>query len=191
VEPMIRGYSVKQQLNFLETQYDPGVSQRLLAQVPENVRRDLTVVKPADWYPREHSVHILRAIASHGGKDEGAVQSDLVRCGTFIATEATNTFLKLLMKMLTPALFAKKIPDFWQRDMKGGHFEVDTTEASSGRIQLRLCDIAGFDHIGIVSMGWISFGLKAMGKSDVNIKQQGWSLTTPGANKVTYDVTWS
>lgn len=191
MEPMIRGYSVKQQLNFLETQYEPSVSEKLLAQVPAEVRRDLMTVKPAEWYPRQHSVAVLRAIASHGGKNQDAVQSDLMRCGTFIATEATNTFLKLLMKMLTPTLFAKKIPDFWQRDMKGGRFEADVTEAGSGHIKLRLCDIAGFDHIGIVSMGWIVFGMQAMGKSDVKVVQEGWSLATPGASQVTYDLTWS
>lgn len=191
MEPMIRGYSVKQQLTFLETQYEPAVSQRLLELVPSEVRSDLKAAKPAEWYPRQHSVSILRAIAANGGKNEQAVQSDLLRCGTYIATEATNTFLKLLMKILTPTLFAKKIPEFWQRDMRGGRFEADTSEAASGRIQLRLCDIEGFDHIGIVSMGWITFGMAAMGKSDVKLTQKGWSLATPGANKIEYELTWS
>jgi len=189
VERMIRGYSVKQQLSFLETQYEPAVSERLLAQVPSEVRRELAVVKPAEWYPREHSVHILRAIAAHGGNSEQVVQSDLVRCGTFIATEATNTFLKLLMKMLTPALFAKKIPEFWSRDMKGGRFEVESS--GPGHIKLKLSDVEGFDHIGMLSIGWITFGMQAMGKADVNVAQHGWSLATPGAKQIAYDLTWS
>jgi hypothetical protein len=191
MEPMIRGYSVKQQLNFLETQFEPAVSEKLVAQIPQEVRRHLAEVKPAEWYPRQYSVHVLRAIAAHSGKDERAVQADLVRCGIFISTEATNTFLKILMKMLTPALFGKKIPDFWSRDMKGGRFEVDVSKANERRIQLALCDVEGFDHIGVVSIGWISFGMQAMGKSDVKIVQQGWSLATPGANKITYDLSWS
>jgi hypothetical protein len=188
---MIRGYSVRQQLNFLETQYAPGVSEKLAAQIPQDVRRALAEIKPAEWYPRQYSVHVLRAIASHGGNDERAVHDDLVRCGTFIATEATNTFLRLLMKMLTPVLFAKKIPDFWKRDMQGGHFEVDTSGAASGHIRLSLCDIEGFDHIGLISIGFLSFTMKAMGKHDAKVTQHGWSLATPGAKKVTYDLTWS
>jgi len=188
---MIRGYSVKQQLNFLETQYEPAVSERLLAQIPERIRGALGSLKPAEWYPREYSVAVLRAIASHSGKNESAVQSDLVRCGTFIATEASNTFLKILMKMLTPALFAKKIPDFWQRDQKGGRFEVDTSNTKDDRLQLRLCDVEGFDHIGLIGIGWISYGLKAMGKADVVVDQEGWSLSNPGPKNITYDVKWS
>lgn len=191
MEGMIRGYSVKQQLNFLETQYEPQVSAQLAERIPADIRAALVDVKPAQWYPREYSVAVLRAIASHRGDDEQALQDDLVRCGTFIATEATNTFLKILMKMLTPTLFAKKVPEFWQRDQKGGHFEVDTSHAKDGHMQLRLCDVEGFDHIGVVSMGWITFGLKAMGKDDVVLTQKGWSLSTPGPNTVSYDVKWS
>jgi hypothetical protein len=188
---MIRGYSVKQQLNFLQTQYEPGVSERLLSQISGEIREGLTSVKPAEWYPRQYSVAILRAIASHRGTDESAVQDDLIRCGTFIATEASNTFLKILMKMLTPALFAKKIPDFWQRDQKGGHFEVDTSNTKEGQLRLKLCDVEGFDHIGVIGIGWMSFGLKAMGKDDVVVTQHGWSLGSPGPKDISYEVTWS
>ena len=191
MEPMIRGYSVKQQLNFLQTQYDPAVSEQLLGQIPAEVRMGLTDVQPAQWYPRQYSVEILRAIASHRGDDEQAVKEDLVRCGTFIATEASNTFLKILMKMLTPTLFAKKIPDFWRRDQKGGRFEVDTSNAKEGNLMLELCDVKGFDHIGLIGIGWISFGLKAMGKDDVVVSQTGWELGNPGPEKISYDVRWS
>lgn len=191
MEPMIRGYSVKQQFTFLETQYDSRVRDQLIAAIPDDVQRALREVKPGEWYPRYYSVCVLRAIASHHHTDEGKVYDDLVRCGTFIATEATNTFLKLLMKLLTPTLFAKKIPEFWERDQKGGRFEVDLADAKDGRLQLALRDVEGFDHIGALGVGWISFALRAMGKSDVNVKQRGWSLASPGPKDVTYDVSWS
>jgi len=191
VEPMIRGYSVQQQLLFLETQYEPEISAKLIDQIPADVRTGLKDLKPADWYPRRYSVSVLRAIASRHGDDEKAVHDDLVRCGTYIVTEATNTFLKLLMKILTPTLFAKKIPEFWQRDQKGGHFEVDTSGAKDGRLVLKLCEVEGFDHIGVIGIGWISYGLRAMGKEDVTVTQSGWSLATPGPSNVSYDVRWS
>lgn len=187
---MIRGYSVKQQFNFLQTQYEPEVSGRLLQTIPVEILTGLNDPKPADWYPRSYSVAILRAIASHHGADEQAAYADLVRCGTFIATEATNTFLRLLMKVLTPALFAKKIPEFWKRDQTGGHFEVDTSGAKHGTFELRLCDVEGFDHIGVVSLGWILFGLSAMGKTDVVVNQTGWKLTNPGPTQIHYQVRW-
>lgn len=191
MEPMIRGYSVKQQFHFLETQYEPAVSQRLLAQIPEEVRLALADLHPADWYPRSYSVAALRAIASHRGDDERAVYDDMVRCGTFIATEATNTFLRILMKVLTPALFAKKIPDFWRRDQTSGHFEVDISGTKDRRFQLKLCDVAGFDHVGLLGIGWMTHGLTMMGKQDVVVTQHGWSLSAPGPQEISYEVSWS
>lgn len=191
MEPMIRGYSVKQQLSFLETQYPQEESERLLLRIPEEVRRGLQTIKPAEWYPRQYSIEVLRAIASHGGDSEKAAQDDLLRCGTFIATEATNTFLKLLMKILNPTLFFKKLPEFWSRDQKGGFIETDTSRADDNHIDVVIGDVAGFDHIGIVSTGWMYFALRSMGKENVQVKQSGWSLKTPGPERVTYEVTWA
>lgn len=191
MEPMIRGYSVQQQLNFLETQYEPAVSNRLLDTIPSDIRAGLRDLKAAEWYPRAYSVAVLRAIASNYGNDEKLVFGDLSRCGTFIATEATNTFLKLLMKILTPTLFAKKIPEFWKRDQTGGHFEVDTSGAKDGTLKLELCDVEGFDHIGVIGIGWISYGLTAMGKNNVTVNQTGWSLATPAPKNIRYDVSWT
>lgn len=191
MEPMIRGYSVKQQLNFLETQYEPAVSRGLLETIPPDIRQGLRNLKAAEFYPRAYSVALLRAIALRHGDKEKAVYDDLVRCGTFIATEATNTFLKLLMQILTPTQFAKKIPEFWKRDQTGGFFEVDTSGAKHGALKLELCDVEGFDHIGVVSIGWISFGLTAMGKSDVLVTQHGWGLGNPGPKEVGFEVRWT
>lgn len=191
MEPMIRGYSVKQQLNFLETQYEPDVSRRLLETIPADVRASLGDLKAAEWYPRAYSVAVLRAIASNHGSDEKAVYDDLARCGTFIATEATNTFLKLLMKILTPTLFAKKIPEFWKRDQTGGHFEVDTSRVKNDTLELALRDVEGFDHIGLIGIGWLSYGLTAMGKSNVVVTQKGWSLAKPGPRDIEYHVCWT
>jgi hypothetical protein len=180
-----------QQLNFLRTQCDPLLCSRLLDGLPEAVRSDLFSLKPAEWYPRSYSVAVLNAIASHHGGDEEAAKNDLKRCGTFIANEATNTFLKLLMKILTPKLFFKKLPEFWARDQKGGHFEVDVDSGTANSLELRLCDVEGFDHIAAISLGFISFGLTAMGKQNVNVEQQGWSLARPGPKEIIFQVSWS
>jgi len=190
LEPMIRGYSIKQQLHFLE-QCERELLSRWRETVPADIRNTLDSLKAAEWYPRAYSVDILRAIAAHHGSSEQATYEAMGRCGTFIAEEATNTFLKLLMKVLTPALFAKKIPEFWKRDHTGGHFEVDTAGAKSGSLELELRDVEGFDHIGAVAIGWMTFGFTAMGKRDVVVTQKGWTLANPGPANIQYRVRWS
>ncbi len=133
---------------------------------------------------------MLRGIASVKNDDEGSY-NDLVASGRFVATEATNTFLKLFMKVLTPTLFAKKVPDIWERDHKGsGRFETDVTKADEGRIGMKLVGADGSDHIGIAAIGFITYGLNNMGKRDIKVKQTGWSLATPSPHEVSYEITW-
>lgn len=190
MEPQIRGYSVQQQFKFLETQYPGEKSARLVEGIPADILAGVKNVKPVEWYPRRYSIEVLRAIAKGCDGDDAKASAELLRCGTFIATEATNTFLKLLMKIMTPTLFFKKVPELWARDQRGGHFEFDTSSAGDKVCRLTLCDVEGFDHIGPVAGGFISYGLSAIGKSDVRVVHSGWSLSTPGPRNVTYEATW-
>jgi hypothetical protein len=185
----IRGYSLRQTARYLETKFDPDTRKRVIDAMPAGSRSMLSSFDAAEWYPREHSSVLFRAIAAaRGGED---AYQDLVNCGEFIASEATNTFLRLLMRIMTPTLFAKKVPEFWKRDHRGGHFEVDVSRADDGRIGMKLVDVEDYDHIGIVSIGWIQFGMTALGKKGVTIKQDGWSLGSPRPKSVSYEVNWS
>jgi hypothetical protein len=186
----IRGYSLKQTAKYLDTKFDADTRRRTADVLPQQVRSLMTSFEPAEWYPRDYSVALFRAIAAAKNDEAGSFQ-DLVQCGEFIASEATNTFLKLLMRIMSPTLFAKKVPEFWQRDQRGGFFEVDVSKADDKRIGMRLADVQGYDHIGIVSIGWIQFGMTALGKKDVKVKQDGWSLAKPGPAEIKYEITWS
>lgn len=186
----IRGYSLKQTAKYLETKFDPDTRRRVSDGLPAPVRSLLGSFEPGEWYPRDYSASLFRAIAAARNTEGGAYQ-DLVQCGEFIASEATNTFLKLLMKIMSPTLFAKKVPEFWKRDQRGGYFEADVSRADDSLIKMRLADVEGYDHIGIVSIGWIQFGMTSLGKKNVQVKQQGWSLSTPGPREIDYEITWS
>lgn len=188
--PKIRGYAIIQTARFLETRFAPEQSRRGMALLPAAIREAIPTWKPGEWYPRDTTIALYRAIAAMGG-DEAAAYADLVRCGEFIASEATSTFLRLAMMIMTPVLFASKIPDFYRRDHSAGRFEADTSRAREGLITMRLADVAGFDHIGVVAIGWIKFGMKTLGKSTVTITQRGWSLAAPGPSDITYEIRWS
>lgn len=43
-------------------------------------------------------------------------------------------------------------------------------------------------HIGVIGIGWISYGLTATGKSDVVVTQKGCELTHPGPKNIEYNV---
>lgn len=189
-EGQIRGYSVAQQAAFIDQHFDADTAARIKASLPDEVRDAIAGFQPAEWYPRSYSVAILTAIASAEADSDEACYRRLVDCGKFISSEATNTFLRLLLKILTPTMFAKKVPTFWDRDMRGGHFEVDLSGAKDKRIGMKLVDVEGFAHIGAVSAGFIEFGMEAVGEAGVKIAQSGWSLAQPGPAEVGYEVTW-
>jgi hypothetical protein len=130
---------------------------------------------------------VFTAIAERGKGDDARARQLLVDCGTFLGTEATNTFLRLVMRMLTPALFAKKLPSFWARDSTGGRYEVDVTEQ---RIVCRLLEMEQFVHIAPISLGYVSFALKAMGKTIERSELHGWSLATPNPPEPWYELHW-
>ena len=111
----------------------------------------------------------------------------LIGCGTYLGTEATNTFLRLVMRMLTPGIFAKKLPSFWSRDSTGGRYEVELGERS---MVCRLLEMEEFHHITPVSVGYVTFALKAMGKTVERTTLHGWSLATPSASTTWYEVHW-
>jgi hypothetical protein len=190
--PMLRGYTVKQTAAFVESDYfDPQIRRRIMEQLPQQVKTALPAIKPAEWYPREYVMAMLKGIADVKKDDVGSY-NDLVAYGCFVATEATNTFLKLMMKILTPTLWAKKIPELWLRDHQGsGHIEVDVSQADRGRIGMRLVGADGFDHIGAAAIGFFVFGLSALGKQGVQVTQTGWSMATPAPHEVKYEATWN
>lgn len=191
--PMARGYTITRTVQFIQSGYfDPETSNRILDNLSPESRANLQKIKPVEWYPRdEYKVPLMRGIARVKNDDVGSAK-DLANYGQFIAAEATNTFLKILMKMMNPALFAKKFPDFYARDHRGsGHFEVDVTEMNAGKFRVKLVGAEGFDHIGAAAVGFIRFGMDSIsGPGSVDIKTHGWSMATPSPREVNFEVTF-
>lgn len=189
-EPRIRGYSVQQQSRFLDSDRFPAATRaQRRANLPAEIRDSAEGLDPATWYPRSYAVALFRAMTADA-KSEAEAYETMVACGEFIGAEATNTFLKLLMKLMTPVLFAKKLPTFWERDMQGGGLEVDLGEADSRKLTVRAVDVAGFEHIGPVTEGWVRFALRSIGNPVVETSQTGWSLATPGPETFVLTVRW-
>jgi len=189
-DPKIRGYSVQQQSRFLDSAHFPSARRsELRATLPAEIRDPHASLDPASWYPRGYAVSLFRAMTSHASSADEAY-STMVACGEFIGAEATNTFLKILMRLMTPGLFAKKLPTFWERDMQGGRLEVGLEKVDDRRMTVRLVDVAGFDHIGPVTEGWVRFALRSIGNPVVEATQTGWSLETPGPHTFSLAVRW-
>lgn len=187
--PMLRGYLLQRATSFIDHYFPAVQASQMKASLPEPLRAALLNLKAADWYPREHCIALHRSIASAAGTQDEAFEA-LVSLGEFMATEATNTYLQLVMRLISPALFCKKVPKFWQRDHSEGEFAVDSADGDARRIEMRLRNVQGFDHVGASAVGFLRFGMKAVG-ANANIVQDGWSLQAPAPTEIRYQITWS
>jgi hypothetical protein len=175
---------------FIDATYDAPTRQRILEQLSPEVRNAVGKYKDIEWYSAVHFSEPLRGIAATRAGNEEEAREELVRAGQFIANVAASTFLKLFMKVLTPSLFAKKIPSLWDRDNQGGKMETDLTKADDGRITFFIRDIGGYDYIAPVAVGWVSFAMQAMGKKVLERSLKGWSLAEPGPAEARIDLAW-
>jgi hypothetical protein len=185
-ENQMRGYGILSAVAYLRKAAGEQQAQRILDGLSPETKKELGTATEANWCSSKSVAELYTAIASLGNGDEKAAQTHLIECGKHAARDASNTFLRLLMKMLTPKLFAKKLPDIWARDCTVGKI---TTEVFEDKIRNHLTGVAAFDHIGPVCVGYVTFALEAMGKSITKTELHGWSLAAP-ATDCWFEVCW-
>jgi hypothetical protein len=188
-EPMMRGLVLVGFREYFQRHVDGATRDRLRAGFSPELREHFDQPVTSRWYPRELFVELNRATASLFTTVSGVLDG-LTSAGSCISEVAAGTFLKLLLKMLTPGLFARKFTDFWAHDNRGGRIDVDSSKLDDREVIFHIRDIAGFDHIGPVGRGYIQFAMRSITKKDVDIELSGWSLATPGPAEVHYRVRW-
>jgi hypothetical protein len=185
----VRGYTIQAAMAYLKEIQGEAEAARIVGALSPETRAAIAKAEAAAaaWGPVGPLSDLLNAIAATGKGDEDKARSLMVGCGTFMAREATNTFLRLLMRMLTPTLFAKKLPDLWRRDCTHGTLSVDVGEQ---KFQCRVSGAQGFAHAPCTIAGFITFTLQTMGKSIDKTAINGWSLATPSPSEAVIEMTW-
>jgi|GEM_PF-1572825 len=184
----VRGYMVMHAARYLEGLLGDAESKRVFADFSPEAQRALDTTKHADWCPVSVFSELTRAIAKTSDGDEEKARELLVACGVFMAQEATNSFLKILMKILTPGLFAKKIPAIWSRDCSQGEL---VSELSGHKLVCHAYGMTGFDHVPCTAAGFVTFVLQRMGKPVSRTTIHGWSLETPYTDGARFELEWT
>jgi hypothetical protein len=168
---------------------DPVISKRVGPELLEKINRQRTEFHAKDWRPREELTSMWHAIAAAAEpQDETTIYNALVRCGEMVGGYATNTFFRLLLKVLTPRMFASRFSEFYKRDQQGGEGIVE--EIGSKHVVLLARDIKGYDHFGPVTVGWAMVPFRGMGLQNVHMTCTPWSLVEPGPEQVRFKITW-
>lgn len=181
----VRAYMLQNTLEYLTE--SPSMS-ALVAHIPDTTFQLAKELAPAAWCPGEKYTEVLKILAKSANGDDERAKELLIASGTYVARTATNTFLRLLMKMLTPGLFAKKLPDFWKRDCSIGRLEV---EVAPPKITCRFVDMTVFEHAACTGAGFLSSAFQGMGKTIVKVELKDWSLSKPSSDCSVVELTWA
>jgi len=190
-EQMVRGYWANGALSFIDNHYSSSTSERLISGLPRELRESVAQLGPAEWCPRNQHVELLSVIASVHN-DEARAFEDLMTYGQYVGAEVTAGPLRQFMLVVTLKLFAKKLPQLWDRDhLACGTLETDIAMLDDGRLPLRLSGIQGYDHVGPAMLGWVKVALQKFVGKTVYVKQTGWSLDQPSPREIQCEVRWS
>jgi|GEM_PF-3435406 len=159
-EPKVRGMLVQGLNSFVEKKYEPVLRAKILEAVSADVRASLPTMEKNAWYPRRYALDFCRAIASVTGDDK-----NVELAGTHIANEATNTFMKLLIKVLTPKMFARQFPEFWKKYNSHGVIIPDVSRIDEREAAFRIDGT--FDYLHLLAVGFLVFVFDALGKRGV------------------------
>jgi hypothetical protein len=188
-DQVVRGYLILGCMDYIDS-FEERQRQQMYASLSSDVSSDRASYNKMLWYPLKTISELYSAIASVHSDEQKAYEA-LRNCGRFTAEAATNTFLKLLMKVMTPAVFAKKAPDLWARDNRYGRMVTDMSKLEDRRIMVGLRGVAGYNHAGPVAAGFGMFALQTVGAKNVDVRVNGWSLADPSPAEVNIDMTWS
>lgn len=179
----VRGYAILHAGAYLR---ETAGEQAMDALSPA-LKQALATATAASWQPVSHVSELFHAVAKLGKGDEEKARDHLEKCGEYQAVAATTTFLKLVMKILTPSMFAKKLPSLWARDATGGTYEV---EVFDDHILCRLKNMEAFEHFAPTSVGYVRHTLKQMGKVVTKSTLHGWGLDKPSSSDTWFDMHW-
>ncbi|APR84455.1 Hypothetical protein A7982_09804 [Minicystis rosea] len=182
---LTRGYTLPIAANFVLN--DEKLSPLLKPEAIDHLKQ-LAASKPDPWVPRETVMHVW-SLVDECSPDEETAYQNLVRGGEAVAQEAIGTFLKLLLRVLSPKQFARKFPDIWAHEHKGGFVEATVHDENAMLINIR--DVEGFTYIGPVAVGFVGTALRALGLNDVKLRDVTWTRANPGPRDIRIEISWS
>jgi uncharacterized protein (TIGR02265 family) len=187
VDLLIRGYIIHYSGRFILE--DPVLSKRVDPSILEEIAKNESAFLPTHWRPREEAMVLWRAIAGvYGPSDERGAHQALVRCGEKMSTYATTTWLRLLLRMLTPRMFVTKFPDTFRRDHKFGRLDVESVADKSFVVIFK--EVGGYDHFAPIAQGLATYAMTTMGLGDVKMTITPWSLANPAADELRVVASW-
>jgi len=172
---------------------DPKLAREIESKFSPAILSALHESGPKDWFPIEIWKEALDGIVV-AQPDIAAARVAIRSVGRHICEGTVNSFLKLLMRIMTPRLFAEKSGSMISRDFcgfKGGidyNFEVDD-KAKIVMIEIR--NAGQHPYLGGTGQGFCEFAFQYMGKKNVIIDEPDCPLDDWAPEHARWRIRWS
>lgn len=189
-EPEVKGYILRATDTCLNETFDPAAQDRIRGRLSDQTRQVTDKLTRSQWYPGRCWNELIEAACEEESSQQARV--DLMRTvGRYLAMDATGTYLRLLLKLFTPGMFLRKMPSFFERDIRPGHVTADLSDLDNRRVMLTIQGGDAFSYLGPIAAGWIQFIFDQIGvkQSKVHIVRPPTDIVRSG--DILYEITWN
>jgi hypothetical protein len=179
----IRGHLMRGTARYAFNDLVPAARDSVRRSIPE-LASGLDDVKRDEWYPLGRLIELITTIDSTFDDPEQGLAA-IKTCGKYIAEEGVSTYLKLVMKVITPKLFVRQFPTLWKRYHDFGDLSVDTSRIDDNRAVLAMPAYVGVR--GLCS-GWIEYAF-GLFRTRVAI-EANWPWRAPAPDRLELALHW-
>ncbi len=186
----IKGYILQATDRCIRETYDPATEQRIRGRLSETTRELTQKIARSRWYPASCWTEMIESAC----EEESTPDSRLERMrmvGRYLAMDATGTYLRLLLKLFTPGLFLRRLPTFFERDMRPGKVEADLSALDERRVLLAIVGAEKFSYLASISSGWIDFVFEQIGVKGSAIRVVSPPPDVTRSDDIRLKITWN
>lgn len=187
-ERCTKGTNLANIVSFIDNHYSHSDRQKIYTHISNELKSKLKDIDSSAWYPVEHENELERAMAKVAA-NEAEVEANARALGRHIFNQALGTFMRLVIRVLTPAMFFKKTGEIWPRMFDFGSFQADASAIKDNRAVMHMRGVEGCDYIPAVSAGFIEQAVTAIGYANVAVKVS--PIDGEPAGNFRFDVQWS
>lgn len=173
---------------------DPELARSIEAKYTPEMLRAVHESGPKDWIPVGLWKEALDGIVAAQPNIEAARKA-IRGVGRYICEGTVNSFLRLLMRIMTPRLFAEKSGTMISRDFRGfPGGEIDyayDVNDSLRQVTIEVRNAGLHPYLGGTGQGFCEFAFQYMGKKGVVIDEPGCPVDQWAPPKVQLRMRWS
>ncbi len=154
---------------------DPARAQQIESKLSEETLRSMYETSAEVWYPISVWKEALDTIVAQNS-DPATARTAVRLVGRFICEGTVNSFLRVLMRIMTPTLFAKKSGVMIGKDFRGfpggePDYTYDLSKEPQGVMTMTIRNAKQHPYLGATGQGFIEFAFHYIGKKNVLIDE--------------------